>query len=181
MKPSSRSKSFWMILFLAAAVAIGGGRMWRTKQPGALVPIGERREQAPLAIHLLNGATWRVADHRGQIILINYWATWCGPCREELPGLVRLAQESDPHEVAIVGVAFDSGANAQNDVRSFVQRFRIPYPTALPDAAMREQVGDLALPTTILLDKHGRVARKYNGATERDDFATDIATLLREN
>jgi cytochrome c biogenesis protein CcmG, thiol:disulfide interchange protein DsbE len=169
-----------MVLFLAVAVAIGGGRLWRARQPGAIIPIAERRMMTPLVLAQLDGSEWRLDDHRGQVVLINYWATWCEPCREELPGLIQLARDTDLRVVAIVGVALDSGPKAQDTVRNFATQFRVPYPIAMPDAITRSNVGEMGLPTTVLLDKHGRIARTYYGAVEHDDFAKDIAALLAE-
>jgi len=134
-----------------------------------------------LVLPQLDVGVWKLADHRGQVVLINYWATWCEPCREELPGLIELSRDTDPHAVSIVGVALDSGPKAQDTVHSFVKQFRVPYPIAMPDAITRSNLGEMGLPTTILLDKHGRIARTYYGAVERGDFAKDIAALLAEN
>ena len=60
-----------------------------------------------LVMAQLDGGTWRTVDHRGQVVLLNYWATWCGPCWEETPGLVRLSREMGPKGLAVVGVAID--------------------------------------------------------------------------
>jgi cytochrome c biogenesis protein CcmG, thiol:disulfide interchange protein DsbE len=170
-----------MVIFLALAAALGGGRLWRIKPQGAIQPIAERQMMTPLVLPQLDGGEWKLADHRGQVVLINYWATWCEPCREELPGLIQLARDSDPRSVAIVGVALDSGPKAQDTVRNFAGEFRVPYPIAMPDATGRRDLSDMALPTTMLLDKHGRIARTYYGAVEHGDFAKDIAALLAED
>jgi cytochrome c biogenesis protein CcmG, thiol:disulfide interchange protein DsbE len=180
MRSNDRSTSIWMVSFLAVAVAIGGGRLWRTRQPGSIVPIGERKMMTSLVLPQLDGGEWKLADHHGQVVLINYWATWCEPCREELPGLIELARDTDPRTVAIVGVALDSGPSVQATVRSFAKEFRVPYPITMPDAMTRSGLGEMGLPTTVLLDKHGRIARTYYGAVEREDFAKDIAALLAE-
>jgi len=180
MTTHDRATYVWMVLFLALAIAIGGGRLWRIRQPGAIVPIAQRRTMTSLELSQLDGGEWKLADHRGQVVLINYWATWCEPCREELPGLIQYARDTDPQRVAIVGVALDSGPKAQDTVRSFAMQFRMPYPIAMPDVVTRSNLGEMGLPTTVLLDKHGRVARTYYGAVERGDFAKDIAALLGE-
>jgi cytochrome c biogenesis protein CcmG/thiol:disulfide interchange protein DsbE len=169
-----------MFAFLAIALALGGG-LWRFKQSGALKPIAARHPMPALALPQLSGGQWTLADHSGQVVLINYWATWCEPCREELPGLIQIARTTDPARFTIVGIALDSGPNAQATVRNFVAQFRVPYPIGIPDPAAQQQFDDMVLPTSILLDKHGRIARTYFGAVERDDFAKDIATLLAEN
>jgi cytochrome c biogenesis protein CcmG/thiol:disulfide interchange protein DsbE len=180
MRSNDRSTYFWMVLFLAVAAAIGGGHSWRTRQPGAILPVAARTMMRSMVLTQLDGRVWNVADHRGQVVLINYWATWCEPCREELPGLIQLARDTDPRSVAIAGIALDSGPSAQDTVRSFAGQFRVPYTIAMPDTITRSNLAEMGLPTTVLLDKHGRIARTYYGAVERDDFAKDIAALLAE-
>src|SRR5580658_4065500 len=64
-----------------------------TRQSGGIAPAAERRVMPDLAMRQLNGGTWRMVEHRGQVVLVNYWATWCGPCWEETPGLIRLSRE----------------------------------------------------------------------------------------
>jgi cytochrome c biogenesis protein CcmG, thiol:disulfide interchange protein DsbE len=119
-----------------------------------------------------------MGDHRGQVVLVNYWATWCGPCWEETPGLIRLSKELGPKGLAIVGVAIDEGSNAK--VKKFVDEFHVPYPIALPVRMSQIEFGMAGVPTTVLVDKHGRVAKTYVGAVRQADFAEDVGVLLGE-
>ena len=95
----------------AVAVVAFGVVAWAwhygTRQSGGIRPAGERRVMPELVMAQLDGGTWRTVDHRGQVVLLNYWATWCGPCWEETPGLVRLSREMGPKGLAVVGVAID--------------------------------------------------------------------------
>src|ERR1700727_2342232 len=102
-----------MYLFVAAAVLLGAVRWHIARQPHRLKPMG------PMELTQLGGGEWKLADHRGEVVLINYWATWCGPCQEELPGLMQVARESGPKGLAVVGVSLDAGANAQTRVQQF--------------------------------------------------------------
>ena len=131
-----------------------------------------------LVMAQLDGGTWRMGDHRGQVVLVNYWATWCGPCWEETPGLIRLSKKLGPKGLAIVGVAIDEGSNAK--VKKFVDEFHVPYPIALPVRMSQIEFGMAGVPTTVLVDKHGRVAKTYVGAVRQADFAEDVGVLLRE-
>jgi len=131
-----------------------------------------------LVMAQLDGGTWRMADHRGQVVLVNYWATWCEPCWEETPGLIRLSQEMGPKGLAVVGVAIDEGG--EEKVRKFVDAFRVSYPVVMPERMPQVEYGLEGVPTTILVDKEGRMAKAYVGAVRQADFKTDVEVLLAE-
>jgi cytochrome c biogenesis protein CcmG/thiol:disulfide interchange protein DsbE len=149
-----------------------------TRQSGGIRPVSDRRVMPELVMTQLDGGTWRMADHRGQVVLVNYWATWCGPCWEETPGLIRLSQELGPKGLAVVGVALDEGGKEK--VEKFVKEFRVPYPVVMPERMSQMEYGMAGVPTTILIDKEGRVAKTYMGAVRQVDFAEDVGVLLAE-
>jgi cytochrome c biogenesis protein CcmG/thiol:disulfide interchange protein DsbE len=148
------------------------------KRSGALIPAAARREMPKLVLEQMDGGTWRMEAHRGQVVLINYWATWCGPCREEMPGLVRLSRELGPEGLAVVGVSLDEGSRGK--VQQFVEEFHVPYPVAFPGPMSQIAQGMDGVPTTILVDRNGRVAKVYVGAVREKDFQEDAAVLLGE-
>jgi cytochrome c biogenesis protein CcmG, thiol:disulfide interchange protein DsbE len=166
----------------AAAVIAFGVVAWAwhfgMRQSGGIRPVGERRVMPDLVMAQLDGGTWRLAEHHGQVVLVNYWATWCGPCWEETPGLVRLSRELGPKGLAVVGVAIDEGGREK--VEKFVKDFHVSYPVALPEKMSQMEFGMEGVPTTILVDKQGRVAKTYVGAVRQADFATDVEALLAE-
>jgi len=149
-----------------------------TSQAGGIVPVASRKVMPSLALAQLGGGTWRMADHRGQVVLVNYWATWCGPCWEETPGLVRLAHELGPRGLAVVGVSIDQGGREK--VQKFVDDFKVPYPVAFPEPLSQMEWGMEGVPTTILVDREGRVAKSYVGAVREADFREDVEALLGE-
>ena len=148
------------------------------RRSGGLTPVAARRHMPELVMEQLGGGTWRLAEHRGQVVLINYWASWCSPCWEETPGLIRLSQELGPKGLAVVGVAMDEGG--RDKVRDFVEKFRVPYPVVFPEAMSQMVYGMEGLPTTILVDRNGMVAKTYIGAISERDFRADVEALLRE-
>jgi cytochrome c biogenesis protein CcmG/thiol:disulfide interchange protein DsbE len=182
MTAPRRDNRVWLLLFLAGIVLLSTGRWRFASQAGGFTPAAQRSPPGELALPQLGGGEWRLADHRGQVVLINYWATWCGPCREEVPGLAGVAGEFGPKGLAVVGVSLDDGRDVAARVQQFVSRYRVPYPIAFPAPVPRSLgPGDSVIPTTILLDRQGRVVKRYVGAVERGDFARDVTALLAEN
>ena len=150
----------------------------RTRQSGHIVPVESRKNMPALVMERLDGGEWRMEDHRGQVVLINYWATWCGPCQMETPGLVRLVRELGPKGLAVVGVSMDEGNRKK--VRDFVERFQVNYPVVFPERMSQMGSGMEGLPTTILVDRNGRVAKTYVGAVRQADFQADVNAVLAE-
>lgn len=179
---SSRSKSGrrWIQGLLLGAIVVlliaNYSNHWLSAT-GATID-SRRRERLPdFEFSQLGGGSWRLSEHRGQIVLVNFWATWCPPCRKETPGLVQLSQRIRSKEVVIVGISMDENKNA---VPGFVQAFHVPYPVLLPGSESPLTSSVESLPTSLLLDRQGRVAHSYIGAVSEDVFARDIAQLLGE-
>lgn len=165
--------------FVAAFVLLGAFAWHReTSRAGGLTPPVGRKAMPDLVLSRVDGSPWRLADHRGQVVLVNYWATWCLPCREEMPGLSRLAREIGPQGLAVVGVSIDKGSRAR--VGEFADEMKVPYPVVFPDPLSQMEWGMAGVPTTILVDRRGRVAKSYVGAVREGDFRADVETLLAE-
>lgn len=145
---------------------------------GYIKPVAERKVVGELVMPGLNGSSWRLSDYRGQVVLINYWASWCGPCRQETPGLESLARDYRYKGLALVGVSLDKGDRSL--VQSFVKEFHMTYPVVFP-APAQPFVSDVdAIPTSVLVDREGRVAKTYVGAVRESVFQADVDSLLAE-
>jgi cytochrome c biogenesis protein CcmG, thiol:disulfide interchange protein DsbE len=180
--PTRRSSYTWMWVFCAAAAILASTSHWHLRsQAGGFTPSARRQPAQPMELPQLGGGQWNLADHRGQVVLVNYWATWCEPCREELPGLMQVARESAPRDLSVVGVSLDDGPDAHAKVQQFATQYRLPYPIAFPAPAQHFGPGEIAIPTTVLLDRQGRLVKTYTGAVSRSDFAKDVAALLAES
>lgn len=167
------------VKFAAGIVIVGVLSLltfYRPGRTGKIVPASERRVMPSLALEQLGGGTWRMSEHKGQVVLVNYWATWCQPCREETPGLVRMAHEVPG--LAVVGVSVDQGS--RDKVKEFVRVFGVGYPVAFPEKMSQVAQGMTGVPTTILVDKAGRVAKTYEGAVGEGEFRKDVGVLLGE-
>ena len=174
---SPQNQKLAKYIFVGAAVLLSAivSFPWpRRIEP--LIPATQRKALPDFALEQLGGGTWQLNQHQGQIILINYWASWCGPCRAETPGIVRLAR--DTKGLSVVGISMDTGDRAP--VNSFVRQMQVDYPIAFPEPMSQMATGMVGLPTSILIDREGRVAKTYVGETRESEFRTDVAKLLSE-
>jgi cytochrome c biogenesis protein CcmG/thiol:disulfide interchange protein DsbE len=151
---------------------------------GGLTAVAKRRTLGALDLMATRGGPWRMEEHRGQVVVINLWATWCGPCIEEEPQLAKFAAEMrGGGEVAMVGVALDSGGATeanQAKVEEFARHFGVGYPLAFPAGGVPMELQVPEIPVTILVDREGRVAKTYRGEVTREVLETDVKELLRE-
>ena len=109
----------------------------------------------------LDGRRIALGDLRGKVTLVNFWATWCGPCRAEIPDLIEL-QERYPEQLQIIGVSLDETGSAT--VRAFADEFGMNYPVVMTTPEINNRFpGVFALPTTYILDTEGRVAQSHVG------------------
>lgn len=125
----------------------------------------------------LGEKTWSLGDQAGKVIVLNFWATWCVPCRTEKPMLNRLAEELADDGLVVAGVSLDDGDTAL--VRRFVDEYKIGY-TILMVEPGSPWAGIENLPTTIVVDKKGRMAERYLGAVPEDELRRDVEALLKE-
>ncbi len=169
---------------IACVTLAVGGTLWALlpihHSPGAgLRPVSSRSKNMPdFALPALDGHTWKLSQHRGDVVLVNFWATWCPPCRAEIPGLIELSRDLSGQPFTIAGIAMDDGGAA--DVRPFVRSRGIGYPVLLPNASFALSDAVESLPTSFLVDKRGRIAKVYVGEIEMSALRADVRALLNE-
>jgi len=128
----------------------------------------------------LAGRTRRLSEWQGRILLCNFWATWCAPCREEIPMLVAAHQKYGPKGVEIVGIAIDNASK----VREFVSTFAISYPILLAEGeglALMRQLGNGSggLPYTVVVDRQGDIVHRKLGALKQPEVDQILEPLAR--
>lgn len=147
-----------------------------------LVPESDRIPAPDVVGTTLDGSTYRLSDSRGDVVVINVWASWCAPCRAEAPTLAALAEELAPSGVSFVGLdTRDSDASA----RSFVERFGITYPNVIDrDGQLQLLFSDSlppqAIPSTLVIDRQGRVAGRVLGKASESALRGLIEPLQAE-
>ena len=124
------------------------------------------------------GQTHALSEWRGKVLLVNFWATWCPPCVEEMPELVDLQNSSEIKNLQIVGIGVDSPSNIQQ----FTKKYQISYPilmAGMEGTEIARALGNQAggLPFTVLLDSEGRVRQTYLGRLNMNQVKADLANL----
>ena len=130
----------------------------------------------PFAVKGMDGKTVSLAGSHGKVVLLNFWATWCGPCRMEVPDLVEL-QKKYQDRLQVIGLVIDDAD--EEAVRKFAKRYSINYPVAMATDEMRFQFGGVpALPTSFIIDAQGRVVQKHIGLRDPELYEMEVRALL---
>jgi thiol-disulfide isomerase/thioredoxin len=134
-------------------------------------------ESAPiLQAQDLSGKTISTADFKGKVVLLNFWATWCPPCREEIPELISL-QTQYKDRLQIVGVSEDE--DPPQKVLQFVQRVGMNYPVVMATPELTDAYGGVpALPTSFVIDPQGRVVQRHTGLYPIETYVQEVRALL---
>lgn len=127
----------------------------------------------------LEGKARSLSELRGKVVLLDFWATWCAPCRAEIPEYIALQAKHAADGLVVVGMSLDTlPAEA---VRAFVRKAGINYPVILTDGEIAATYGVQVLPTTVLIDREGRVRHRKEGAMrDADAYAGEVRALLAE-
>ena len=129
-------------------------------------------------IKSLEGGEVDLASFKGKVVLLNFWATWCGPCKAEIPGFVELQAKYGRDKLTIIGYSVDDDAPK---ARAFAQEYKINYPVLLGEG--REDVQDAfgpiwGIPASFLISKDGRVCKKHLGIAPKNVFDKEIQALM---
>lgn len=124
-----------------------------------------------------NGNTVRLSDYRGKVVILDFWATWCGPCRMEIPGYVKLYDKYKEKGLAIIGVSLDRDGWAP--VKPFMDEYNISYPIVLGNTQIVSAYGGInSIPTTFLINKEGQVVNRKIGYKPTEFFEEKLTELL---
>lgn len=136
------------------------------------------RPKAPdFKLPTISGDTLSLSDYHGKVIILDFWATWCPPCRAEIPGFVNLQKEFKDQGFTVIGVALDK----PDKVAKFYKDFKMNYPVVIGNREIAAAYGGITgIPTTFVLDRQGRIVKKYVGMRPEKVFREDIVKLLSE-
>jgi thiol-disulfide isomerase/thioredoxin len=160
---------------IAGALALAAGiglALWDRRTPDA-------RDLLALSLPDTQGASQALSQWRGKVLLVNFWATWCGPCREEMPEFVKAQRELGPKGLQVVGIAIDQ----PEKVSQFATELKLNYPALIASYEtmdVAKPLGDslLGLPFTVVLDRQGNVAHTQLGPMKPAQLRTIVGKLL---
>ena len=137
----------------------------------------EKKEPAPdFALSLTNGEDFHLSDYKGRVVLINFFASWCLPCREEMPVLEKIVREYEPKGVVFLGVAID---DTEAKVKDFVARYNVTFPVGLDTTAtIQKSFGLYGIPTTYFIDKQGVINYSHSGTVTEELLQHELNKLL---
>ena len=140
------------------------------------------------ALEDLSGKKVSLADYKGKAVLVNFWATWCGPCKIETPWLVDLRNQYASQGFEILGVSTDDidrddskmFGTEKKEIGDFVQRMHMPYPVLIEGDKLSKPYGGLdAMPTSFFVDRSGKIVAAQMGITSKDDIESNIQKALK--
>lgn len=168
-------RSLWIVI--AAGLVLSLALLYRHQQPGSAKPAFGTLPVAPdFSLVTIDGQNLNLTGYRGKVVLLNFWATWCAPCREEIPRFVQLQDKYRKDGLQIIGISMDDGPGP---VRQFYDDFHMNYPVALGGAKMGELYGGVfGLPIAFLIGRDGRIYARYFGVTDPSLLETAIRKLL---
>lgn len=167
---SSRGRAI-LCAFLLLALPLTSGAA-----EGQLTPLPEHPQAPTFELEDMDGEWHRLEQYRGQVVVVNFWATWCPPCREELPSLQRLWEDKRDQGLVVLGV--NVGEDAER-IFFFTADYPVDFPLLLDrDSAVIEAWPVRGIPTTFILDREGRMAYRAIGAREFD--APELRARVRE-
>lgn len=125
----------------------------------------------------LGGGKLRLADYKGKPVVLNFWATWCTPCRTETPWFVDLQKQHKADELQVIGITMDEADNPA--LPKFVQKMAIDYPIAIGTNEVAEAYrANMSLPVTVLISRDGKIAKTIKGIASKDALEKEVEKIL---
>ena len=137
----------------------------------------DRKAAANFSLPDSTGAKIALADYKGKVVLLNFWATWCGPCKIEIPWFIEFNKAYKDRGLAVLGVSLDD--DGWKSVKPYLADKKIDYPVVVGNDEVAKSYGGVdALPTTFIIDRDGRIAFVHMGLVGKDTYEKEIRSLL---
>ncbi len=168
-----------VVAVLAGYWIMNGARDAHSAAEKSAAGAAQRSPAPDFRVTGLDGKPIQLSALKGKVVLLDFWATWCPPCKAEIPHFKALKSAYGPKGVEIIGLSVDQ--EGEGVVRSFAQAEGMNYPIAVVGQDLTQKYGGIrGIPTTFLIDKEGRIAKKYVGYQDKEVFESQIQALLKE-
>jgi peroxiredoxin len=146
----------------------------------ALYPARQKATANDFTVTLMNGQSFQLSEQKGNVVLMNIWATWCAPCADEMPDFVDLYEKYKDQGLVILGVSIDE--QGRSVVKPFMEKFNVTYPMFIDDGTIMEKYGPtMGIPTTYIIDKQGDLKYFSVGALTKKELEPRLKELLEED
>ena len=136
------------------------------------------RKPAPsFALSDAKGVPIRLSDYKGQVVLLDFWATWCGGCKVEIPWYTEFQNKYKTRGLAVIGVSMDE--DGWKSVKPFLEKTKLNYPIVIGNQELANSMALEAMPMTLLIDQIGKIAASHVGLVDKDKFESEIQQLLQ--
>ncbi len=169
MKYNKNKAMLFLLLFLAFWLAF----LW------AQAPLGAQglRTMPDFVLKDLSQKKVKLSDFKGKVVVLNFFATWCPPCRAEIPELIKLSRLNKEKGLVVLGISLDMDLPPQG-LMTFVKDMKITYPVLMGTADLAEKYQVNGVPTTILINREGKAHSRYDGLVPASRFEKDLSNLL---
>jgi len=152
---NDRMRIAFLFVLLAASTLVSACSSDNRKPASGMKPVPQ------FTLPSLDGRTVAMKNLSNKVVVIDFWATWCGPCREEIPHLNKLYSDYKAQGLEIIGISMDDGPDG---VKEFVRQMRMEYPVGMGNDELAEQFGGIpGIPTTFIVDRKGNIVKKFVG------------------
>ena len=170
-------KSLIMLILLTTWTSGCGVRTEKEEIEEGVITREEWGNAPDFTITDLEGNSLTLSDFKGKVIILNFWATWCPPCRMEIPDFIELYENYKDEGLLIIGISLDGGDSRK--VKQFSEKLKINYPIGLGDVNVTRDYGGIrAIPTTFIIDREGNIREKYVGYQRKAIFEEAVKKLL---
>jgi cytochrome c biogenesis protein CcmG/thiol:disulfide interchange protein DsbE len=164
-------------VLLAGLCLTGCNTSSESKSKASVKPNSDRKAAPEFSLKDVDGRSVSLAEYKGKVVLLNFWATWCGPCKIEIPWFTEFEQKYKDRGFAVIGVAMDD--DGWEAVKPYLGQAKINYRVVLGNDSVATLYGGVdSLPTSFVLDQDGKIASTHVGLVSKSDYENEISHLL---